>query len=253
MNSTLQKPYEIFIPLPSLGDTDNSIRRTNLAFKIKRVSVQDVRGSAFELVLFNSHVFQFVRHKTSATELINPDEVMTRYIPEMQELLDTLIHTSEPEGTVIGCHCFDVRVRNQQLLAVPFSTFHPQSDPRAIQFADPIHPHIDQSPGAAIRRVKQHLPDEAEELLKGRVRIINIWRPIRKVRAWPLAVCDATTLEPGDLVACDIVRRRFIGETLFGTFNPHHKWYYLSDQDVDEITVLQVYDSAAVGDSIKSE
>lgn len=43
------------------------------------------------------------------------------------------------------------------------------------------------------------------------------------------------------------MRRRFVGETLFGKYNPDHKWYYLSNQDVNEVAVLQIYDSAATG------
>ena len=36
--------------------------------------------------------------------------------------------------------------------------------------------HVDQTPGAAEAYVRRHLPaDEAEELLKGRYQIINVW------------------------------------------------------------------------------
>ena len=39
--------------------------------------------------------------------------------------------------------------------------------------------HVDQTPRAAEARVRRHLPeDEVEELLKGRYKIINVWRPI---------------------------------------------------------------------------
>jgi len=77
----------------------------------------------------------------------------------------------------------------------------------------------------------------------------SIWRPLRRVTAWPLAFCDATTVAAGDLIHCDIVRRRFVGETLFAKHNPGHKWYYLSNQDVNEVAVLQIYDSAVPGSS----
>ncbi len=39
------------------------------------------------------------------------------------------------------------------------------------------------------------IPEDAEELQKGRVQIINLWRPIRgPLRDSPLAVCDARTV-----------------------------------------------------------
>lgn len=39
--------------------------------------------------------------------------------------------------------------------------------------------HTDQTPSAAVGRVRAVLPShEAEELLRGRVGIINVWRPL---------------------------------------------------------------------------
>ena len=41
------------------------------------------------------------------------------------------------------------------------------------------------------------LPDEADELLKGRVQVINLWRPIKgPLQDAPLALCDARTVDP---------------------------------------------------------
>lgn len=62
--------------------------------------------------------------------------------------------------------------------------------------------HVDQTPWAAEVRVKRHLPaDEAEELLRGRYQIINVWRPIENPAAdFPLAVIDWRTTSPEDLV-----------------------------------------------------
>ena len=56
-------------------------------------------------------------------------------------------------------------------------------------------------PAPAPQRVRDLLPDEAEELLKGRVQVINLWRPIRgPLQDAPLAVCDARTVAFEDLV-----------------------------------------------------
>jgi len=54
-------------------------------------------------------------------------------------------------------------------------------------------PHSQVRPAARSRFAS----DEAEELLRGRVQIINLWRPIRgPLRDAPLAVCDASTVKP---------------------------------------------------------
>jgi len=63
-------------------------------------------------------------------------------------------------------------------------------------------------------RVREHLPDEADELLKGRVQVINLWRPIRgPVRDTPLAMCDGTTVAAANLVASDLIYPNRRGET----------------------------------------
>src|SRR4029077_12580139 len=55
------------------------------------------------------------------------------------------------------------------------------------------------------RRVRQLMGEEAEELLKHRFAIINLWRPIRgPVLESPLTLCDAQSLTEEDLVASDL-------------------------------------------------
>ena len=67
--------------------------------------------------------------------------------------------------------------------------------------------HVDQTPNAAAVRVHRHLPaDEAEELLKGRYQIINVWRPIgHPASDFPLAVVDWRTTSPKDLIKIDLL------------------------------------------------
>ena len=52
--------------------------------------------------------------------------------------------------------------------------------------------HVDHTAKSGPQRVRDFFGDEAEELLRGRVQVINLWRPIRgPLRDAPLAVCDA--------------------------------------------------------------
>jgi len=43
--------------------------------------------------------------------------------------------------------------------------------------------HNDHTVNSAPRRVRDHLGDDAEELLKHRFGIVNVWRPVRD-RCW---------------------------------------------------------------------
>lgn len=73
--------------------------------------------------------------------------------------------------------------------------------------------HIDQSYKAALSRVPHHLPEEAETLLKGRVQIINVWRPIKTVQRDPLAVAEANSVDDGSLVVTELIYPNRRGET----------------------------------------
>ena len=105
--------------------------------------------------------------------------------------------------------------------------------------------HIDQTYEASVERVKYHLPDEAERLLKSRVRIINVWRPIgNPVAHKPLAVADWRTLDvEHDLVPVRFIYPDRVGGTFAVKYNPNLQWYYLSDQKPDEVILIKCYDS----------
>lgn len=75
--------------------------------------------------------------------------------------------------------------------------------------------------------------------------LCSVWRPLRRVGSWPLAVCDARTVRNSDLVSSDLVRRRYVGEAYFATYSERHKWYYLADQDRDEVVMIKIYDSSS--------
>ena len=73
--------------------------------------------------------------------------------------------------------------------------------------------------------------------------LFSVWRPLKPIKSWPLAICDSRTVRQSDLVPSDLVRRRFVGETFYAKSNPEHRWYYLSEQQPDEVTMLKIYDS----------
>src|SRR5205807_7075659 len=80
---------------------------------------------------------------------------------------------------------------------VPRQQYRSRSGPR--QPATRVH--VDHTARSGPQRVRDLMGDEAEELLKGRVQVINMWRPIRgPLRDAPLAVCDSRTVASDDLV-----------------------------------------------------
>ena len=108
--------------------------------------------------------------------------------------------------------------------------------------------HVDHTENSGPQRVRDLIPDEAEQLLKGRVQIINLWRPIRgPLLDSPLAVCDARTVKPSELVASDLVYPHRVGETYSVKFSPNHQWFYVPKMTADEILLLKCFDSKTDG------
>ena len=104
----------------------------------------------------------------------------------------------------------------------------------------------DQSPRAVLHRVLLHLPEQAMFLLQGRVRVINVWRPIEHpVEDYPLAVCDPSSVLADDLIECDHVRRKFKGANMYSHFSPGQKWYYMGEQRPEEALLIKMFDSDA--------
>jgi hypothetical protein len=104
----------------------------------------------------------------------------------------------------------------------------------------------------------QELLDAAgrSDLADRRVAFVNLWRPIAgPVLDNPLAVCDARSVAPADLVATDIHHfgeddltvPRHSGQIYSVRHNPAHRWFYVSAMRPDEFLLLKCYDSRTDG------
>jgi len=123
-------------------------------------------------------------------------------------------------------------------------------EPGRTQFREAVRRvHDDQTLDSAPRRVARHLePEEAAWRLRRRFAILNFWRPVeRRVPQTPLAICDARTIEPDDLIPSDMVYADWTGEIYSIAFNPRHRWYWYPRQAPSEATLLKIYDSATDG------
>jgi hypothetical protein len=109
--------------------------------------------------------------------------------------------------------------------------------------------HNDYTIKSGPQRVRDLLPaNEAEELLKHRFAVINVWRPIRgPVQEMPLAVCDARTIAKKDLVPTDLRYPDRTGEVYSLGFNPEHRWFFFPGMQANEVMLLKCYDSSEDG------
>ncbi len=175
--------------------------------------------------------FRFVHHDTKVADFFDEGEVRRVYYPEMEALVKA---ESGASRVVVFDHT--LRTADDELR----ETAKIREVVRRV--------HNDYTEWSAPQRVRNLLPDEADELLQRRFAIIQVWRPIRHpVESWPLAIADAQSLSPADMV---VTERRYpdrIGQTSAVTYNPAHRWYWFPRMRPDEALVFKVYDSLKDG------
>jgi hypothetical protein len=172
--------------------------------------------------------FAVLRAASAVRDFWDDDEVRRVYYPESE----ALIRRATGADRVF---IFDHTVRRHV----------PGTEDRSAPTRQPARRvHVDHTARSAPQRVRDFLPDEAEALLAGRVQVINLWRPIRgPVLDTPLALVDARTIAPGDLIRQDLIYADRIGETYAVAWNPAHRWFYAPAMQRDEALLIKVYDS----------
>lgn len=73
--------------------------------------------------------------------------------------------------------------------------------------------------------------------------LCSTWRPIKTIDSSPLALCDPHTVDENDLVETDLVSEDYVGETYSLKYNPKHRFFWLKDQQPDELCVFVTFDS----------
>lgn len=201
------------------------------------VPIHDARGQESSFTLDND-AFAIIQNlpPSSEKDFVSAASIEANYYPELERLL--LSHVPGATKVVF----FDHTIR--------------RADPSADR--TPVtRVHIDQTAASAAMRVRRHLPaDEAERLLAGRYRIINVWRPLNKgpVESFPLAFASSSTLDDGDVVPIEHrYRNGYTGQTAGIRYNPNQKWWYLSGMTADERLLLECFDSEALkeGSTVK--
>ena len=81
---------------------------------------------------------------------------------------------------------------------------------------------------------------------EGRFAIVNLWRSIAEepVARYPLALCDAASVHPDDLVVFEIRYADRIGENYFAKHADDHRWYYYPAMTREEALLIKQWDSA---------
>ena len=104
--------------------------------------------------------------------------------------------------------------------------------------------HCDYTSESAPIRIRQLLPDEADELLRRRCAFVNVWKPIHNVvEERPLAMCDVTTSPVDDFFKLHLRYRDRDGENYVMRHSDRHQWYYFPKMTPEQVILLKTYDS----------
>lgn len=189
--------------------------------------ITDARPRAGEFTL-DRNGFALLHAPSSVRNFYDADEITRLYYPEVEALLRVALGAAR---VVV----FDHNVRNAGRVA--------EGNKEPV-----LRVHNDYTYASAPRRVRDLLGDEADELLRHRFAIVNVWRPIRgPVLDSPLALCDAESFTDADLIPTDLVYGNRVGEVTSVRYNPTHRWYYFSRMEPDEALLIKCHDSATDG------
>ena len=108
--------------------------------------------------------------------------------------------------------------------------------------------HCDYTPASGPMRVRQLMPEEADELLKRRVAFYNLWKPLkRRVEEKPLAMCDVTSAAQDDMLKMALRYRERAGEIFVMRHSASHRWWYFPKMLPENVLLLKTYESETDG------
>lgn len=217
-------------PFTYTGGPGSTEVRSNGVPDPRSVTLHNGRPIANQLIL-DRNGFRFIRHDTKMIDFFDEDEIHRVYHAEMEALVKAETGASR---VVVFDHTLrtaDDAMREERKIREVVRRVH-----------------NDYTEWSGPQRVRDLLPQEAEDLLQRRFAIVQVWRPIRHpVETHPLAICDARSVLPSDFV---ISERRYpgrVGQTYAIKYNPDHQWYWFPRMRRDEALVFKVYDSLKDG------
>lgn len=192
------------------------------------VTLHDARGAATSI---DVEGFELVARPTGVADFHDLDALAREYDPEVEALVR---HVTGARRAVV----FDRTVRSGD-----------PSEQEAKRLREPLQvAHNDYTDESGPTRLRLALPDEADALLERRFAIVQVWRPTHApIVARPLALCDARSVRPRDLLVTERRHRERVGYIYSLLHHPAQRWSWFPEMTRDEAIVFKVYDSATDG------
>lgn len=207
---------------------NNIRRRVSGRAEARAVDIADGRGCRLSL---EQNGFELVKHGTAVSDFFDAQELKRVYYPEVERLIAARAGAAR---VVVFDHTLrsgDEGEREARLVREPV-----------------LQAHNDYTECSGPQRVREIMGEEAGALLARRFAIIQVWRAINQpIRSYPLALADARSVDPADLLVAERRYPHRVGQTYRLKYSARHRWYYFPQMRRDEAIVFKVYDSATDG------
>lgn len=223
------------------------------------VKVHDARlltGAARQTLACNGHELLTQSHSIEGIDFFNNADVVRRYYPQCVEIVKSVtggqVHAFDHNVRSAAGKRSKTRITGGQQVQGPAHMVHGDytltSAPQRLRDLTQVPKTNDTLRGVMLQEGQSLIPPkEADRVLAegGRFAIVNVWRNIASepVATHPLALCDAQTVEPKDLVVFEIHYQDRVGENYFAKHDPRHRWFYYPGITRGEALLIKQWDS----------
>lgn len=199
--------------------------RISADFAKKAIAVRNARRLADRPSL-DKYGFALVNHVSKSRSFHDETDLRSIYYHEVEEV----VRSATGAAAVVA---FDHNVR----------MLDGQRRGPAPVYGAVLRAHNDYTAASGLERAREILA------LHGRVptqrtAIVNVWRALRApLLHMPLAVCDARSVDPAELVTVDLVYPDRSGEIYYVTYGAQQSWYYFPRLLRDELLLIKVFDT----------
>ncbi|KAG9654767.1 hypothetical protein KCU64_g6996, partial [Aureobasidium melanogenum] len=221
------QPKDVHVRLLYLGkESQDSERTTVTSLKTKPAcktptlnvleTIHDVRGSHEEFDL-DIHGFRYIKAPSEFKDWASEQGIQKNLVSEVEDLL---------RNELEGCdELHIIETKNQQ----------PPPEKHCSEMV-----HVDYTASSVESLVRQRSEIKADYLLAGRVRLINIWKPILcTVSRSPIAITDGREVN----TQRDISKVDTGTPMRHGHYRDGYRWYYMSEQAEEDVLLFKTYDS----------
>jgi hypothetical protein len=216
----------------------HDLSRDTLALDPRTVHIENARLRV-EPPSLQREGFALFPHRSAFSGGGDPEVIARTHQPETERLLLELTHADEVVLENPAVHRSTDRLPATGGLACSGRLYNAYP----VRFV-----HIDVSDFTAAAFTKRWHPKDLNRPVR-RFAHYNVWRVLSPPpQDMPLALCDARSVSPSDLVEADAImdipgKRESSYVALVVRYNPRHRWSYFPDMNPEEVLIFKTHDS----------